>query len=268
MNKFFNILKSFENNIKKEMGIKNIAVQDFSLNLKESALTELEIELKTKGRDVSIKDIEVAQDNTLEYRGKKVVLYMRDQYHPTEKAYKYHIAWCDHLESMQGKGRMARYVVNNRKDGKFVVNVFSSTYRDMLIEEGMETSMDVCVQCLDKLKYKGFEFHPARYKRAVQSFNLEEFYKEYTPEWVGEMDLNSNKLQPINTYSKNWSDISRSYREYMGWMCEKCGKDCSDNRSGLEVHHKNSNKFDSSMSNLQALCKECHAEVHEFENWK
>lgn len=267
MKKFVLGLKKFETLLKKEMGIKNIKKEQVNLNLKEVELSELEIELNTKGRDVSIRDVDIADDKTLEYQGKKVVLYMRDQYHPTEKKYKYHVAWCDHLEEMDSRGKIKRYVVNNRKDGIFVINVFSSQYRDSLIQEEVETRMEVCVKCLAKLNYKGFVFNPLTYRKAVNCFNLEEFFEEYKPQWEKGMNLKSNRLQPINTYSKNWREISKKYREYMGWMCEKCGKDCSQTRGDLEVHHKNRNKFDSSMKNLEALCSKCHKELHELEDW-
>lgn len=263
MIKFKYMLNDFENKIKKNMGIKKIMLFDVKIDLKESKLSELEIELKTTGRDVQIKDITISDDNTLEYMGKKVVLYMRDQYFPTEKKYKYHIAWCDHLEDMEYMGKIKRYVVNNRKDGKFAVNLFDSKNKNLLIEENKEIEMEVCVKCLSKLQYEGFVFHPHSYKKAVERFNLEEFFKKYTFSWEEERVLNSSKLQPINSYSSNWKNISRKYREYMGWFCEECGKDCTKTPWELEVHHKNSNKFDSSRENLKALCHDCHEKIHE-----
>ena len=43
-------------------------------------------------------------------------------------------------------------------------------------------------------------------------------------------------------------------------QCEKCGSDGSDSR--LDVHHRNGNKKDQSLSNLTVLCHRCHMAVH------
>lgn len=41
--------------------------------------------------------------------------------------------------------------------------------------------------------------------------------------------------------------------------CEKCG-----NNEKLMIHHKNHNRFDNSLNNLQVLCFRCHTLEHNF----
>ena len=52
---------------------------------------------------------------------------------------------------------------------------------------------------------------------------------------------------------------ARRLRQALG-NCELCGSDGSDSR--LDVHHKNGDKQDQTLSNLTVLCHRCHMNVH------
>jgi len=52
---------------------------------------------------------------------------------------------------------------------------------------------------------------------------------------------------------------ARRLREALG-RCEACGGDGSDSR--LDVHHRNGDKQDQSLSNLAVLCHRCHMQAH------
>jgi len=52
---------------------------------------------------------------------------------------------------------------------------------------------------------------------------------------------------------------ARRLRKALG-ECELCGSDGSDSR--LDVHHKNGDKQDQTLSNLTVLCHRCHMQVH------
>lgn len=264
MNHFNKKLKSFKDVLSEKMGIgKNIIHNDFSVSFKRSELRELEIDLSTKGRDVSIGDIAPSDDETLEYMGKKVILYMRDQYVPTDFKYKYHISWCERLQEMKDQGRIGRYVVSNRRDGVFSVNELDKDTR-RLLNENTDKELEVCVNCLGTLKYKDFRFDPRTYKKHVKNFDIKEFFRIYDSSFGDNSgSLNSSGVTPLNEYGANWRSISKAYRETVGWKCQECGENMVNNKRDLEVHHKDRNKFNVNTKNLIALCHTCHEREHE-----
>ena len=70
--------------------------------------------------------------------------------------------------------------------------------------------------------------------------------------------------------SQAWKDCRAAYRKSVGGLCERCLKSGLYN-AGEIVHHKipltdnNINDLNISLSwnNLQALCRQCHAEAHD-----
>ena len=70
--------------------------------------------------------------------------------------------------------------------------------------------------------------------------------------------------------SMAWKNTSRAYKQSVGGLCERCMSRGLVNPAEI-VHHKqpltDRNIDDLSISlawdNLQALCRQCHAEVHE-----
>jgi hypothetical protein len=72
-----------------------------------------------KGADVPFEDVVVTPNGTFEYMGRKVLLYIRDQF---GYRYKFHIMDCSTLKHMRSQNRYERYVVTERRDGFFVVN--------------------------------------------------------------------------------------------------------------------------------------------------
>jgi len=66
----------------------------------------------------------------------------------------------------------------------------------------------------------------------------------------------------------NYREDSGGYRQkafdHYGKECSKCSyKKCV---SALEVHHKNRNRKDNRLRNLEVLCRNCHAEEHYMKN--
>lgn len=76
-----------------------------------------------------------------------------------------------------------------------------------------------------------------------------------------------NQTSPIfksDGYHAMWSQISSAYRERVGFKCESCLIDLSnqDDKNWLHTHHKNGNKKDNRVINFQALCLLCHSLIH------
>ena len=68
-------------------------------------------------------------------------------------------------------------------------------------------------------------------------------------------------------YGPEFKQNARITKERNKWCCEDCGLDCSKlkHRRFLHAHHKSSNKADNDLSNLQALCIQCHQDRHRKE---
>ena len=217
--------------------------------------------LQTLGIEVALEEVIPADDGTLEYRGQKVVLYIRDQriamrYHGTPGGgYRYHVADCDTLQGMRDRGRYERYVVSVRKDGRFIVNRFQY---DQLIEKELEVEIPVCKNCLRALNYNNYNTALKYEKlRIWTSFNLIEYFDKY-PSKIRTIPKHTAETAPLDTYTEDWDQISRAYRESVNWKCEDCGLDMTAHPNLLHVHHRNGVESDNRRDNLEAVCIGCH----------
>ena len=128
--------------------------------------TEIEKLMTGPGITVGSDDVEVAFDGTLEYQGRKVVLYIRDVRGHLPK---YHVVDCHTLSDMRSKGKYKRYVVTRRTDGEFLLN-----FADNLLRDEPETHrLDICKNCLRKLNM--------RYLYAPNAFPLADWFNAIDP---------------------------------------------------------------------------------------
>ncbi len=213
--------------------------------------------LVTTGIEITPDKIEYADDGTLEYGGQKLVVYIRDQYVPSdatrEELPKFHVADCVALQEMRKLNRYDRYVVTYRRDGKFIVNFL----RDK--KQEIECRLYVCKNCLDRLNYNGYRRHGYSGRNAIRDhFNLRAFFEKYDSQITRE-PTHTDITAPVNTYPPNWEQISYRYKEKRNWKCEECGVNLKDERKFLHVHHINGQKNDSNEKNFLALCIGCHA---------
>jgi len=227
--------------------------------------------LQNEGIDLpNLNEIIPAEDGTLEYKGEKIVVYIRDQrtssrYMATQGGgYRFHISDCNTLTRMRDAGKYDRYVVSNRKDGKFIVNLIEF---DRIVEKNVEREIPVCKNCLKLLNYSKYNDAPRSKKAEIwKSFVLIEYYEKYSTKII-EKPRYTDLTSPLNLYPDEWHKISNSYRESVNWKCEECGIDLN-NHKFLHVHHKNGIKSDNNKRNLQALCIKCHANKPDHEHIK
>ena len=233
--------------------------------------------LVTTGIEISPDEIEYAPDGTLEYEGRKVVVYIRDQYNreqdvldsyeliDPEHLCRFHVADCPTLKSMRSQNRYERYVVATRTYGKFTVNFLDG---GRLIEKGVECRLYVCKNCLHKLNYKNYQSRRMSKKDEIrESFDLKAFFERYGSQIVIEPP-DTDRTAPVNEYSFDWPQISRHYKEKVRWRCEECGTDLGEGKRFLTVHHINGLKHDNRKENLRALCIHCHAEMPQHQHIK
>ncbi len=220
---------------------------------------DLDSILRTKGKDIPADKIEIAVDGTLEYEGRKVTLYIRDQ-NVVYQPYKFHLSDCRTLRDMRAANRYERYVVASRNDGQFVVNSFKN---GILIEKDEEQRLAVCRNCLGELRAAGIGDY------SVSDFSLAEYFARFgTRIQVSKIPAHNEFTAPLNQYPTEMGEFSEEIREFLQWHCEECGVNLGAHRKFLHVHHINGQKNDNRTGNLQALCIGCHAQLPKHHHLK
>ena len=239
----------------------------------------IDIELGGEGKEIPPEEIEYAPDGTLGYKGRKVVVYIRDQYtfdsyesvNPDEwvdpeQLCRFHVADCPTLKTMRSQNRYDRYVVATRTDGKFIVN-FLVGGRICDKGEKVERRLYVCKNCLHKLDYKNYRDKKTQQNEIRESFDLKAFFEKYGAQ-ITKKPTGNDITAPVNGYSSNWEQISDRYKEKVGWKCEDCDTDLAERKEFLHTHHINAQKSDNREVNLRALCIRCHAEMPQHQRLK
>lgn len=222
-------------------------------------LPELE-ELTTDGKDVLIDEIVVLENGTLSYKESRVLVYIRDISQFQNWLPRFHIADCKTLQQRQQQNAFNRYVVTTRDDGLFAVNLTGNG--GQVTRKTLQ--LDVCQNCLDKLRVDGFSLNLPRRRRLmiVSQFSIRHFFERFPKSLFSIRPTGDAETAPVNNYPPDFDEISNRVREQRGWRCERCRRDFSRgaDREYLHVHHKNGVKNENYEENLQVLCLGCHAD--------
>jgi hypothetical protein len=224
--------------------------------LDEEAIRRLGVE----GIDIDdFSEIKVEHDGTLSYKGKRIVIYIRDvkHYKDNQSLPKYHFSYCRTLETMRQNKRWHRYVVANRDDGTFVVNFVG----DKTSSKAMKLA--VCQNCLEHIAWENFSYamSSSTKQSIVRGFALSAFFEKYPKDLLSVVPTYTVDTAPLNDYSDDWGMISEGLKKKRGYCCAACGITLSGTkRKYLHVHHINGQKNNNSEDNLEILCIKCHAE--------
>jgi ribosomal protein L28 len=206
-----------------------------------------------------IHEIQIIEDKLLAYQGNNVLVYIRDQIvnpQETDREYKYHVSYCKTLKEMKNKKRFERYVLTNRTDSYFSVNLRDFSSRK-IVEKDIFIKMNVCKNCLKKLQYQGYKNH-LKDKKIYEKFNLKEFFTTYQTYFEKE-PTHDAETAPEDEYADFFDQIAYSLKDLNDWRCQECGIKLKDDKEFLDAHHVNGIKSDNRPENLRCLCVKCHA---------
>lgn len=218
------------------------------------------------GIDVTIDEVDT-DHGLLSSNGAQVVLYIPDQGRRIDEVLddgtqgrKVHVADCITLEEMRQKNRFQRYRAVVNVSGEF--EVFGTSQRGQQNVEGV-ARLQVCINCLKHLNYRGYLTERGRQNEIRKAFNLKDFFAEHSTLF---RYLPTSFVERKGGYAENWADLSATYRASKGFACEQCRLDLSNHKYLLHTHHVDGNKRNNQIANLKALCADCHRKqpLHDY----
>lgn len=221
---------------------------------------ELDKILGNEGLEVSFDDIDKT-NGIFEYEGRKVVVFIRDQYasyRRSNSGYKFHLTHCSTISSAMKNNRKSRYVVSTRKDGLFAINIIKN---NVVVDKNLITKLNICKNCLMSINYKGYKYDYKNKEEIFRNFELSEYFDQFSNTEMFEAGFRDIATAPKNIYSKDFNYISNKIKSIYQYKCAECGIDLSkkSHRQYLHTHHKDADKSNNSTLNLEPLCIECHA---------
>ena len=254
------------NALKAKMGIPKNVYGDLSVELSPDRLTlkELDSLNSNTGLEISIDGIIVRKDGTLSYKGKQVVVYIRDksQYGLTYNDPRFHLANCATLIYMRHNKQFGKFVATSSKTGIFEMNIMRNNNPYPITKK-----LSVCQNCLDFLRIGNFSLSQSNAVRenAVANFSLHGFFETYSKTFHLDLPKYDAETAPINSYGPGFSETSAKFKARNTYLYQEltCGVDLSklDHRKYLHTHHINAEKYDNNESNLRSLCIYCHANM-------
>ncbi len=210
---------------------------------------EIRRQLTKSAIPVKKSDITQGAGSLLEYKGRKVVVYIRDQkaavnFAQNRSDYRYHLCNCSTLQSMRDIGREHRFLATQRNDGLFEVHDLTVNP----IQKGV-VRMELCKNCIDILWLKNKYSYP---------FVLKDYFEQndsYTPASIRKEE----DVPELPIYTPDQEELSKKYRKACSYKCQLCSVDCSKLHGLLHLHHVDGNPSNNQRYNLKVLCVDCHS---------
>lgn len=178
-------------------------------------------------------------------RYRQVFMYKRDYHLIRYGSPRFHICQCETIqEFMSSGGFRDHYRYANTEEVK-VLNM------DNFNREETVDDLELCAYCANMMS--------SQYRKGMPLERFVQILKE-----AGETDPEEEEKEvDIFGYVKDWQQISDAKREVENYTCEVCGYHAETmfDRRFIHVHHRDGDKLNNRMSNLQCLCIHCHANV-------
>lgn len=217
-------------------------------------------EILDKGKEIELSEL-VPINGLLSYEGRQVLLFIPDHGRNVlqardnpEKGRRFHVADCITLEEMRSKGRFERYIATNSLTGLFSIYGYDQY-------QGKDVSFDaelkVCINCLKRVNYKNYRYARNARNQIWHPFSIPDFFNAYSTSFK-HLPRDLGERKPGKGYTEDWEQVSAEVRHQAKYCCDECLVDLSDHKHVLHVHHVNGVKHDNRLSNLRALCADCH----------
>lgn len=239
------------NQLRRQMSVPEGYYRDFNVAVRPGVTRE-ELDALTSGDgiDIAIDQLTFLPDGTLGYKDRRIFLYIRDVHsHGRFSDPRYHFANCDKLQEMASRGRFERrYVIAAEATGEFKINYISNG-----VIRPERKRLSVCQYCLGKISFEGFDPQWPRPKRhaVVSAFTPETFFALYPRTFHSALPRYGSENAPIDDYSPDFAELSRSMRAAHSWRCQRCAHSFVSSRlqKYLEVHHINGDRRDNGTNN-------------------
>ena len=137
-------------------------------------------------------------------------------------------------------------------------------YRNYSDEDIISFSKEVksIAGLLKKLKLKEAGGNYANIKKNIQRLNIN------TDHWTGQGWNKNERLKDWSEYTKS-RNIKLHLTKHRGHRCECCKlENWLNNLIPLELHHKDGDRTNNQLDNLELLCLNCHYQTDNFRNRK
>lgn len=187
----------------------------------------------------------------------------------------YHLCWCGNLARIKPANFSKYFAATSRHDGFF--DIAHMDENGKWLPSKLER-LPVCNECFYTMQLWKRKFRrDKRYGNTISfNFDISRFYFE---QLNAEYD-SPNEFKKVDdkslsdSYVYNWKKIRQFTLELYNFTCNRCKAKMADNieeykqnarkdpSKHLEVHHKDRNKRNNSIENLEVLCVNCHDKEH------